>query len=111
MSKQLSVKHFSIQHISVHTLDRNILMSQRVPGPAHLIQSLLVRPRVPRLVLGSSPAVAAAGMCLRGRIASAGVGHCLDCFVLVCAVGERAVRAFAVGVGEVGAGGGGGHGG
>lgn len=86
-------------------------MRQRIPSPAHLIQSLLVRPRVAWLVLGASPAVAATGVCLRGRVASAGVGHCLDCFVLVCAVGEGAVGAFAVGVGEVGAGGGGGHGG
>ena len=78
-------------------------MRQRIPRPAHLIQRLLVRPRVSRLVLGASPAVAAAGVCLRGRVASAGVGHCLDCFVLVGAVGERAVGAFAVGIGEVGA--------
>lgn len=98
-------------HLNLYTFDRNILVSQRIPSPAHLIQRLLVRPRVAWLVLGSSPAVAAAGVCLRGRIASAGVGHCLGRLVLVCAVGKRTVRAFAVGVGEVSAGGGGGHGG
>jgi len=92
-------------------------MSQRIISPAHLVESLLVHPRVAWLVLGSGPAVAAAGVCLRGRVASAGaagaacVRHGLDCFVLVCAVGEGAVWAFAVRIGQVSAGSGEGHGG
>lgn len=87
----------------IHTLNNNIPMRQPLPRPSHLIKSLLVRPRIPRLVLSASPAVSAAGVRLGGRVASSRVGHCLDCFVLFGAVGEGAVRAFAVGVGEVSA--------
>jgi len=105
---QSSVLSYNISH---HTLDRIILMRQRIPSSAELIHSLLVRPGIAWLVLGSCPTVAAAGVCLHGHIASAGVGQCLDYLVLICAVRKRAVRAFAVRIGQVGARGCGGHGG
>ena len=94
----------------IHTLNHNILVSQQIISPAHLVESLLVHPSVARLVLGSGPAVAAAGVCLRASASAACVRHGLDCLVLVCAVGEGAVWAFTVGIGQMSARSGEGHG-